>query len=357
MKRLASFLVITLLLSAFAFVTFKGRDLTQTTQAQIPPTQSTQTQDNSPPPPVQTQAGAREAVAPNPNGSVAAQTGDAREAKRTLQCQGCHGPGTTRPYLAGSFFHTDEHAAYDTGFHAKAIQGGHRAATCLDCHTKDGRGDMTTMLPKSDPASPVNRANLANTCGRCHGDRNIMQGSGITDRPFLSYRESVHAQAVSRGNTGAAVCSDCHRAHDILPASDTRSPIFKFNVPQPCGPCHPGIASEFAASVHGQAAARGVSQTPVCTDCHGIHEIMKPETAGVSLRTNTCAKCHEGVRLTEEFGVAGSRVQSYEQSYHGLARRLGSSVAADCASCHGTHNILPSSNPRSMIAPANLTQP
>ncbi|MDQ3744798.1 MAG: hypothetical protein M3444_10480, partial [Acidobacteriota bacterium] len=128
MKRLASFLVITLLLSAFAFVTFKGRDLTRTAQAQTPPTQSTQTQstqtqDNSPtpPPPVQTQAGAREVVVPNPNGSVAAQTGETREVKRTLQCQGCHGPGTTRPYLAGSLFHTDEHAAYDTGFHARAI--------------------------------------------------------------------------------------------------------------------------------------------------------------------------------------------------------------------------------------------
>jgi cytochrome b subunit of formate dehydrogenase len=355
MKRLLSSLVIALLLSTFAFIIFTGRGRART---QPQPAQTQAATDAQPP---QTEApqvrgDPRPAVAPNPNGSVAAQTGDTREAKRTLECKGCHGPGTTRPYLAGSLFHADEHAAYDTGFHAKAIQGGHRAATCLDCHTKDGRGDMTTMLPKSDPASPVNRANLANTCGRCHGDRNVMQGSGITDRPFLSYRESVHAQAVARGNTAAAVCSDCHRAHDILPASDTRSPIFKFNVPQTCGQCHPGIANEFAASVHGQAAARGVSQTPVCTDCHGIHDIMNPQAAGVALRTNTCAKCHEGVRLTQEFGVASARVQSYEQSYHGLARKLGSSVAADCASCHGTHNILPSSNPKSMIAPANLTQ-
>jgi formate dehydrogenase gamma subunit len=356
MKRLASFLVITFILSAFVFITFTERARSQTAQTGNPQTQAAPQSGSPPAAPAQTQPDAGRTVAPNRNGSVAAQTGGASDAKPTLQCQGCHGPGKTRPYLAGSLFHADEHAAFDAGFHAKAIQGGHRAATCLDCHTKDGRGDLTTMLPKSDPASTVNRANLADTCGRCHGDRNVMQGSGITDRPFLSYRESVHAQAVSRGNAGAAVCSDCHRAHDILPASDPRSPIFKFNVPQTCGQCHPGISFEFAASVHGQAAARGVSQTPVCTDCHGIHEIMKPETAGAALRTNTCAKCHEGVRLTQEFGVAAARVQSYEQSYHGLARRLGSSVAADCASCHGTHNILPSSNPKSMIAAANLTK-
>jgi cytochrome b subunit of formate dehydrogenase len=251
MKRLASLLLVVLLLSAFALVKFAGAVTAQTPQTQSP-------QVNA-----QTQGGAAKsitpnpsAVAPNPSDSVAAQTGEKPAARRRLQCQGCHGPGKTLPYLGGSLFHTDEHAAYDAGFHAKAIQGGHRAATCLDCHTKDGRGDMTTMLPKGDPASPVNRANLANTCGRCHGDPRVMQGSGITDRPFLSYRESVHAQSVARGNTGAAVCSDCHRAHDILPASDPRSPIFKFNVPQTCGQCHPGIASEFAASVHGQAAAR-----------------------------------------------------------------------------------------------------
>jgi cytochrome b subunit of formate dehydrogenase/nitrate/TMAO reductase-like tetraheme cytochrome c subunit len=274
--------------------------------------------------------------------------------KPVLNCQECHGPGKTLPYLGGELFHKDAHSAYSDGFHAKAVQTGRRAATCLDCHATGG--DMTTMLPKSNPQSTINRANIATTCGKCHSDANVMKGSGISSRPFLSYQESVHAQAVARGNTNAAVCTDCHRSHDILPASDARSPIFKFNVPQTCGQCHADIASEYSQSVHGQAAARGVSQTPVCTDCHGIHDIMSPQIAAASLRTNTCAKCHEGVRLTQEFGVAGERVASYQNSYHGLARRLGSNVAADCASCHGVHNILPSSDPRSMIAPANLTQ-
>jgi cytochrome b subunit of formate dehydrogenase len=337
MRRLTTLVVSLLVLSSFVMLVFAGA-----ARAQAPP------QSHG------------DAVTPNPAGSVASQTGESPEARRALQCQGCHGPGRTLPYLAGSLFHADEHRAYDSGFHARAHQSGgvagRRAANCIDCHTKDGKGDMTTMLPRSDPASPVNRANLANTCGRCHGDPAVMQGSGITTRPFLSFRESVHAQAASRGNLGAAVCSDCHRAHDVLPASDPRSPIFKLNVPSTCGQCHPGITAEFGESIHGRAAARGVSQSPVCTDCHGIHSIGSPDAAGSSLRTNTCAKCHEGVRLSQEFGVAGARVQSYENSYHGLARRLGSSVAADCASCHGVHNILPSSDPKSMIAPVNLTQ-
>ena len=251
-----------------------------------------------------------------------------------LQCQGCHAPGNL-PYLGGAKFHTEVHAAYDHGFHARAIQGGHKAATCVDCHTRNG--DMTSILPASDPKSTINRSNIAETCGRCHGDKSVMQGSGISDRPFLSYRESVHARAIARGNASAAVCTDCHKSHDILPAADPQSPIARGNIPATCSKCHQSESAEFMQSIHGQAVARGVSRSPVCTDCHGIHNIMPPvdrdsATASNAIATETCARCHEGVTLTKEFGVAGERVSSYKDSYHGRASRIGSRVVANLRS-------------------------
>jgi formate dehydrogenase gamma subunit len=220
---------------------------------------------------------------------------------------------------------------------------------------------MTTVLPATDLKSTINRNNIAETCGRCHGDKAVMQGSGISDRPFLSYRESVHAKALAQGNTAAAVCTDCHNSHDILPAADSRSPIAKVNVPATCSKCHRAENAEFVQSVHGQAVARGVSRSPVCTDCHGIHSIRSPVeqasgNASTAVATETCAGCHEGVTLTKEFGVAGERVSSYRDSYHGLASQMGSKVVANCASCHGVHNILPSSDPKSMISTNNLPQ-
>jgi formate dehydrogenase gamma subunit len=277
----------------------------------------------------------------------------------TLDCGGCHGPGKTLPYLGGALFHEEAHAKYDQGFHAKAKHQGAKAATCVDCHAHNG--DLTTILPASDTKSTINRANLAITCGKCHGNASTMLGTNISNRPFISYQESVHARAISRGNLSAAVCSDCHGSHEILPASDSRSTISKMNIPATCGKCHSGIASEFNQSVHGQAVARGVSRSPVCTDCHGIHSINKPTEPGTSngtqaMATDTCAHCHEGVTLTQEFGIQGDRVSSYKDSYHGMASTFGSKIAANCASCHGVHNILPSSNPRSMINAANLPQ-
>jgi cytochrome c553 len=132
--------------------------------------------------------------------AFAQQSSPSPAASPNLQCQGCHAPGKTLPYLGGAKFHTQAHEAYDHGFHARAIQDGRRAATCNDCHASNG--DMTTVLPATDPNSTINRNNIAETCGRCHGDKSVMQGSGISDRPFLSYRESVHAKALAQGNTG-----------------------------------------------------------------------------------------------------------------------------------------------------------
>jgi formate dehydrogenase gamma subunit len=276
-----------------------------------------------------------------------------------LDCQGCHAPGKTLPYLGGAKFHSAAHTAYDRGFHARGIQGGMRAATCIDCHTRNR--DLTTVLPPGDPRSTISRTNIAETCGRCHGDKSILKGSGISDRPFLSYRESVHAKALAQGNVSAAVCIDCHRSHDILPASDPQSPIAKVNIPATCSKCHQAESTEFMQSIHGQAVTRGVSRSPVCTDCHGIHSITSPtdkvtSSASTVVATDTCAGCHEGVTLTREFGVAGERVSSYKDSYHGLASQFGSKVVANCASCHGVHNILPSSDPKSMISANNLPQ-
>ena len=262
---------------------------------------------------------------------------------------------TTPAKISCATCHADQQAAYDRSYHAKAIQSGEKqAATCVSCH-----GSPHELLPASDPKSRVSHANIPATCGTCHGQKYVMEASGHSSQPFNSYLQSVHGKAVAAGSEKAAVCTDCHGAHDILAASNDQSPIFRFNVPATCAKCHQSVKQEFMQSIHGQAIARGNSQAPVCTDCHGIHSIKahldpKSSVAAANLASVTCARCHEGVRLNDEFGVEGRRSTTYLASYHGLASRLGSQVVANCASCHGVHNILPSSDSRSTINRANL---
>ncbi len=278
-------------------------------------------------------------------------------------CVDCHTDLKASPHestpakVSCATCHADEQAVYDRSFHAKAIRAGDgQAATCTDCH-----GSAHELLPASDPKSRVNHANIPATCGTCHGQKFVMEASGHSAQPFISYQESVHGRAVAAGSETAAVCTDCHGAHDILAAGDPKSSIFKFNVPATCAKCHEPVQKEFMQSIHGQAIARGDWQAPVCTDCHGIHSIKShvDPNSSVSMQNLaliTCARCHEGVRLSQEFGFEGRRSTTYLASYHGLASKLGSQVVANCASCHGVHNILPSSDARSTINRANLVK-
>ncbi|HWR16547.1 MAG TPA: cytochrome b/b6 domain-containing protein [Terriglobales bacterium] len=252
--------------------------------------------------------------------------------------------------------HADQVAGYKASVHGEALaKGNKQAATCVSCH-----GSLHEVVPASDPKSPVAHQNIPKTCGTCHGQKFVMESSGRSSAPFFSYEESVHGKAVSAGSGKAAVCTDCHGAHEVLNAANPKSSIFKFNVPNTCGKCHENVKTEFMGSIHGQAITKGVSSSPVCTDCHGIHGIKShidpnSSVSAQNLARTTCAKCHEGVRLSEDFGIAGGRASSYNASYHGLASKMGSKTAANCASCHGVHNILPSSDPKSTIAQANLT--
>ncbi|MGB8259519.1 MAG: cytochrome b/b6 domain-containing protein [Terracidiphilus sp.] len=276
-------------------------------------------------------------------------------------CVDCHtdvkGPAhdSTPAKVQCATCHADSQEAYSHSTHARAAKDGKgTAVNCQDCH-----GGAHEILPATDAKSPVHHGNIPATCGRCHGLRFLVAPNSESAQAFESYQESVHGRAVENGSAKAAVCTDCHGTHQVLPANDDQSPISRFNVPKTCGKCHTGIAYTFQASVHGQGLARGNQLSPSCTDCHGIHSIkahVDPTSpvAEQNLSRSTCARCHEGVRLSQEFGVAGNRVSSYMDSYHGMAARGGSAIVANCASCHGVHNILQSSDPRSTIHRANL---
>jgi cytochrome b subunit of formate dehydrogenase len=279
-----------------------------------------------------------------------------------FSCVDCHSDIKTSPHeimpapVSCAPCHGEQQAIYDRSLHAKTIPGQQPAATCSDCH-----GSPHELLPSSDAKSRTNHANIPATCGTCHSQKFVMEATGRSTQPFVSYQQSAHGQAVAKGVEKAAVCTDCHGAHAIMTAADPKSPIFKFNIPDTCGKCHGMVERKFQQSIHGQAIARGDWQAPICTDCHGIHSIKshRDSTSLVSVQNlaqNTCARCHEGVRLSQEFGFESNRVTTYLASYHGLASQRGSTVVANCASCHGVHDILPSSDPRSSIHPANLVK-
>jgi hypothetical protein len=135
-----------------------------------------------------------------------------------LSCTDCHADVKEYPHepapaavdCAGC--HSDMVDQWKTSRHAKAIQAGNtKAPGCLACHG----GNAHAILSKGDPKSPTSHTNVPKTCGACHGQKFVMESSGLSTTPAFSYTESVHGKAVAAGSQRAAVCIDCHHAHDV----------------------------------------------------------------------------------------------------------------------------------------------
>jgi formate dehydrogenase gamma subunit len=214
---------------------------------------------------------------------------------------------------------------------AKFAASVHGTNGCVSCHT-----DITSAHP--DDNRPVAAVN----CTRCH------------EREGESYGASVHGLARKAGHKDSANCVDCHGSHDIQPPISPASPLYFVRQAQTCGRCHAQEAKDWARSVHGKAIAGGDRDAPTCTDCHSEHRIEALRDGAPLEISDVCSRCHASVYLDQKYNLPVDRVKTYLESYHGLAAQNGSTVVANCASCHGYHLILPSSDPDSSINTNNL---
>ena len=278
-----------------------------------------------------------------------------------LECGDCHAGALAEDHDVESArvdcqtCHDDVMEVYAASIHGRTRQeGSSEAPDCVACH-----GLIHELAPSDDPDSPVHPARLPETCGTCHADPEVARKFNIRfSLPLEAYEASIHARALSAGEE-AAGCSHCHGSHEIQKASDPRSHVYHRTVPDTCGQCHQEIAATYEVSVHGLASRQGVRESPVCTDCHGEHRILSPSEPGspvyaTNLPKMTCERCHNDMRMNEKFGLPTDKVTAYEDSYHGLAMRSGVPTVANCASCHGVHDIQPSTNPDSSIHADNL---
>jgi formate dehydrogenase gamma subunit len=252
------------------------------------------------------------------------------------------------------------------GFGAEEIKD----SACMDCHA-DKTLFKTNSAGKAislfvDEARLKASTHKTNTCASCHADITLKhpddnvavkapQCARCHKKQSESYGASVHGVAFSRGQAGAATCSDCHDGHTIVPPSSPQSSLHFSKLAQTCGACHDGAARDVAESVHGKAVAAGKRDAPTCTDCHSEHKIMTLKgSSPLKISAEVCSNCHASGRLNTKYNLPADRVQTFFESYHGLAAQYGSTLAANCASCHGVHRILPSTDPRSTIHKSNL---
>ncbi len=176
--------------------------------------------------------------------------------------------------------------------HPPVPQGADGAYQCSTCH---GPGADPSAVPAGlvVPAPPADHAAYTpDTCVSCHATVTA------SDPKAASY----------------AQCATCHAQPDRtakLANGDTLRTTIDI--------------TKFTGSVHG---------TFSCTECHESQATIPHEPLTAAGRRaftqemgNICQSCH------------AAATASYEESFHGMAARLGVARAASCTDCHTAHAV------------------
>ncbi|HEX9728862.1 MAG TPA: cytochrome c3 family protein [Gemmatimonadales bacterium] len=281
-----------------------------------------------------------------------------------ITCTTCHRDIASVPHdaaqpVACGRCHADAARDLAASVHGRPFNGsGAVPATCADCHTSHD------ILHPTDPASSVYRMTQFEICATCHSDAERMATFGQENTEMVrTYLHSVHGRGLlAKGLTVAPVCTDCHgiggEAHRIEQVADSVSPMNRDGVADACGRCHVGVRNQWARGVHGREFTTGNRDVPTCTDCHGEHAVsaITDTSSGVfpTHVARTCAACHDREDLNEKYDLPTARAASFRGSFHGVALASGELTVANCESCHGAHEIRPSSDSLSTINPNNL---
>ena len=265
------------------------------------------------------------------------------------QCKTCHNLLNSQLTLASGEtveLHVNPDIVEGTVHGDRQIEGvAYTALQCTSCHQDEARNEFPH--PKVDAES--RRAltiEMEPLCQSCHAEIYELQ------------RDSVHAQATERGVLEAATCVDCHGNHVIHDANEPRQ-----RISQTCSQCHSTINEQYEMSVHGAALlGENNPDVPVCTDCHGVHNIHDPTTA--EFRTNSptlCASCHADEEIMGKYDISTKVFDTYVADFHGTTVQLfekqepgQETNKAVCYDCHGIHNILPVNDEHSQVIKENL---
>lgn len=270
----------------------------------------------------------------------AAGPGDSPSAQVENQaCLSCHSnPNLTMKLADGEALslYVDE-SLFNQSVHG--LQG----QRCTACHSTISGYPHPPMVAQDSRDFTLQMYTL---CRQCHGDQ------------YQKTLDSIHAQQLAAGNRNAAVCTDCHTAHYVMPPDQPRS-----RIPQTCQKCHSTIYDQYKGSVHGSALLDDSNpDVPTCIDCHGVHNIGDPTTNAFRLKSpELCAKCHTDPALMSKYNLSTNVLSTYVADFHGTTVELFEKQSPDqptnkpvCTDCHGVHDIKKIDDPTSSVFRENL---
>ena len=207
------------------------------------------------------------------------------------------------------------------------------ADQCLTCH--ETLADKPSTLFKHDVHHQKGVA-----CADCHG------GDRSAEDMERGMDEAKGFIGVPKGDQISEVCAKCHASVDKMKQFRSDLPTNQFR--------------DLQTSVHGRLSTTGREHIVQCTTCHNAHGIVSVKNPASPVyplnAVKTCTKCHANAAFIQTYNpsLPVDQLDKYRTSVHGMRNAKGDPKTAECASCHGSHEILPASDVRSRVYPTNL---
>ena len=261
-------------------------------------------------------------------------------AEEAEACLACHGDDSlTKTFADGQ--------SMSLQVHGETLAGSvHKQQRCTSCHP--GMAEVP-HAERTFTDFGHWQTEWSKVCASCHQDIHMRVAQGVHGKPAVP------------GKTPAPTCIRCHGSHDIQPPGKPRTRISAV-----CATCHPGIAAEYAKSVHGRALfEEGNADVPVCTDCHRAHEVESVASRKRQFAApKVCGRCHADEKVMKKYGLSTAVLSSYFADFHGTTTTFGPSknpkqgqrIVATCPDCHGLHDIRRVRDPSSSVFRDNLVK-
>ena len=199
--------------------------------------------------------------------SLAARAADGALSQLDQQCLGCHSAKGLEMNLANG----DKLSLQVQG--AEFGKSVHNKLGCAVCHANTSLENHPPVKTKF-AGSREYSLEMNKICESCHAPI------------FKLYAGSIHAALFRDGNSYAPVCTDCHSPHAVMAKA-----AYEASTGAPCSKCHGSIFEAYAGSVHGKA-------TLACSNCHRAHDVS-PATKEGQLKS-ACLECHQDAQASHQ---------------------------------------------------------
>ncbi len=181
-----------------------------------------------------------------------------------------------------------------------------KGLSCADCHGGNPKSeDMETAMSKKAGFIGVPKGDeISKMCASCHSESETMRrfGSQLPSNQWENLQTSVHGKLSTTGKEHILQCTTCHTSHGIVSVKNPASPVYPLNV------------------------------------------------------VKTCVKCHANAAYMRSYNpsMPVDQLDKYRTSVHGMKNSKGDAYTAECASCHGSHDIRSAKDVKSKVYATNL---